>query len=168
MESYSSSSKLELGNSLLHSVSASNDSSPQSSNGDMKRKNCGGGNGHLIPTSVTGLTSDLSSLYALENLHHHHHHHHSSGLTHHSHHSSHHHNLIGGGGNSSVTSIAPSTSSTQSIQSGAGSLLASGNALGLPGKFHTSTFHVRLLKVLNQLRNFIRVQPLSGQVIHSV
>lgn len=136
MESYSSSSKLELGNSLLHSVSASNDSSPQSSNGDMKRKTCGGGgNGHLIPTSVTGLTSDLSSLYALENLHHHHHHHHSSGLTHHSHHSSHHHNLIGGGGgNSSITSIAPSTSSTQSIQSGAGGLLSSGNPLGLPGK----------------------------------
>lgn len=153
MESYSSSSKLELGNSLLHSVSASNDSSPQSSNGDMKRKTCsggggggggGGGNGHLIPTSVTGLTSDLSSLYALENLHHHHHHHHSSGLSHHSHHSSHHHNLIGGGGgggNSSVTSIAPSTSSTQSIQSGSGSLLSAGNALGLPGKFSIHIAH---------------------------
>lgn len=138
MESYSSSSKLELGNSLLHSTS--NESSPQSSNnGDMKRKNCSGGgsnNGqHLIPTSVPGLTSDLTSLYALENLHHHHHHHHSAGLSHHhSHHSSHHHNLIGGG-NSSITSIAPSTSSSQSIQSGAGGLLNSGNPLGLPGKF---------------------------------
>ncbi|XP_046644347.1 homeobox protein unc-42-like isoform X2 [Daphnia pulicaria] len=143
MESYSSSSKLELGNSLLHSVSASNESSPQSSNnGEMKRKTCSGGSGnngnngqqqHLIPTSVTGLTSDLSSLYALENLHHHHHHHHSAGLSHHhSHHSSHHHNLIGGG-NSSITSIAPSTSSSQSIQSGGGGLLNSGNSLGLPG-----------------------------------
>jgi hypothetical protein len=144
MESYSSSSKLELGNSLLHSVSASNESSPQSSNnGDMKRKTCSGGSGnnngnngqqHLIPTSaVTGLTSDLSSLYALENLHHHHHHHHSAGLSHHhSHHSSHHHNLIGGG-NSSITSIAPLTSSSQSIQSGGGGLLNSGNPLGLPG-----------------------------------
>jgi hypothetical protein len=106
----------------------------------MKRKTCsGGGSGnngqqHLIPTSVTGLTSDLSSLYALENLHHHHHHHHSAGLSHHhSHHSSHHHNLIGGG-NSSITSIAPSTSSSQSIQSGGGGLLNSGNPLGLPGK----------------------------------
>ena len=140
MESYSSSSKLELGNSLLHSVSVSSESSPQSSNnGDMKRKTCSGGSGnngqqYLIPTSVPGLTSDLSSLYALENLHHHHHHHHSAGLAHHhSHHSSHHHNLIGGG-NSSITSIAPSTSSSQSIQSGG--LLNSGNPLGLPGKFY--------------------------------
>jgi hypothetical protein len=131
MEAYSSSSKLDLSgsaNSLLHSHSHSTssvESSPQSSGtGDIKRKTCGGNN--LIPTSVTGLTSDLSSLYALENLHHHH-----SSLPHHSH-SSHSGLLVGGSSSSSI--ITPSTSSSQSIQSGsAGSLIAAGSTLGLPG-----------------------------------
>ena len=132
MESYSTNSKLDLSNSLL----ASNESSPQSSNGDqlIKRKSAcssgsSSGGGNLIPTSMPGLTSDLSSLYALENLHHHHHS--SAGLGHHSQHAGHHHNLIGSGGNASISSIAPSTSTSQGIQSG--SILGTGN-LGLTGK----------------------------------
>lgn len=123
MEAYNSSSKLELASasSLLHSVSASSESSQQSSSNDVKRKPCSTGN--LIAGS--GLASDLSSLYALENLHHHHHHH--STLPHHSHSS---HSLVG------PQSIAITSTASQSIQT-AGSLIAAaaGSSLCLPGKF---------------------------------
>ena len=145
MEAYTSSGKLDLSsaNSLLHSVSVSSESSPQSSsNGDIKRKTtqdssgAGGGGGgggaggsNLISSSVaSGLTSDLSSLYALENLHHHHHH---VSLPHHH---PHHGNLIGNTSGISASITSATSSSSQSIQTGAGSLLAAGSALGLPGK----------------------------------
>ena len=140
MEAYSASGKLDLSsaNSLLHSVSVSSESSPQSSsNGDIKRKatqdqsgGAGSGTGvNLISSPVaSGLTSDLSSLYALENLHHHHHH---VSLPHHH---PHHGNLIGNTSGISASITSATSSSSQSIQSSAGSLLAAGSALGLPGK----------------------------------
>lgn len=169
MEAYASSVKLDLAsaNSLLHSHSHSHshstssvESSPQSSSatgggGELgKRKTCGAGGNNLITSSVTGLTSDLSSLYALENLHHHH-----SSLPHHSHPT--HSGLLVGGASTSSSIITPATSSSQSsIQSGStGSLIAAGSTLGLPGKLWNFALNAQSQSIKMTLT---KAQPLES------